>query len=99
MPVKEEENQDEAVQEVEGTFTWLKKTLTATEEETYKDAGHEVLLYLAFLKYSAVLFISMFLLGGLPLMFLYLKVSHDPNQQSDLNSWMERITIKSYQGV
>ena len=30
---------------------------------------------------------------------MYLKVSHEENQQYNLESWMERISIKSYQGV
>ena len=72
MPAMEEKHQIEDTQEKEGMFTWLSKILSHTEEETYADAGHEVLLYLAFLKYSAVLFISMFLLGGIPLLAMYL---------------------------
>ena len=95
---KESQSLD-AQESEEGIFTWLIKILNQTEEETYADAGHEVLLYLAFLKYSAILYLTMFVVGGIPLLILYISESHNPNQQYNLDSFMERITIKSYQGV
>lgn len=80
-------------------FTWLVKILQKTEEETYQDAGNEVILYLAFLKYSALLYLTMFVVGGIPLLIMYHQASHNPNQKYELKSWMEIITIKSYQGI
>jgi hypothetical protein len=59
-------------------FTWLKKVYQGTEEDTYKDAGQEAVLYLTFLKYSAILYFCLFVVGGIPLLILYVKESKNP---------------------
>ena len=52
-------------------FSWFFECINLSEEETEKVAGVEVVLYLVYLKWSAILFLSIFLLGGIPLLVLY----------------------------
>jgi hypothetical protein len=80
-------------------FKWFFDVLKFTEEETEKRAGIEILLYLNYLKYSGILFLSIFCFGGIPLLILYHSDSFDKDNDSVFRSHIERFTIKSYKGV
>jgi hypothetical protein len=80
-------------------FTWMKSIYFLSESETYHDAGYEVVLYLKFLKYSCVMYTITFIFGGIPLLVTYVRDSYRDEQTVVFNSFLERMTIKSYQGI
>jgi len=90
---------DEEPPRKEGTFTWLIRVFQTSEDQVYKDAGHEVVLYLSFLKYSFIMYLIIWVIGGLPLLIIYIKESNSLSQTLQFDSMLERITIKSFQGV
>lgn len=69
----------------EGLLTWLIKVVEFDEETVYKNSGIEVLLYLAYMKYTAILFMVMFFLGGIPLILCYILASRNLGLQTNLD--------------
>jgi hypothetical protein len=45
------------------------------DEDVLKLAGYEVVIYLAFIRYSAYLFFVMSIIGGIPLLIVYINLS------------------------
>lgn len=80
-------------------FQWLIDIFEKTEEEVYEEAGHEVVLYLVFMKYSAYLFLLVFLGSGFELTIMYWKLSFSDYQTLIFNNFAERISIRSFQGI
>jgi hypothetical protein len=76
------------------------KTLWSySEDDVVRLAGPESLVYLSFLKQTAILFMSMFLLGGLPLISQYKKLADDERQTWHFEFAINKLTIKSFEGV
>jgi hypothetical protein len=87
-------------QKNERFYTWFFKTYFTTEDEVYRDAGHEVLLYLASIKYNAILFFILWIVGGFPLSIAYIVSSYNVNSTIDFKTKvLDRVSIKAYQGV
>ena len=63
--------------EDDSRFQWFWDTYNASEEEVFKYAGHDVLVYLIYLKYSMYLFWGIFLLNGLPLICMYFNLAYE----------------------
>lgn len=62
-------------------------------------AGTEAVVYLAFVRQVAVLFLLIFLCGGCELSIHYNKLSQHPNQQEEFGNVISKITIKAYKGL
>ena len=62
-------------------------------------AGTEAVVYLAFVRQVALLFLLIFLLGGCQLTFHYKKLSTHENQQLDFDNVVSKITIYAYKGL
>jgi len=78
-------------------FDWIIDTYKREEDEVYKLAGYEVVLYLSFMKLSAILFLIMSLVGGIPLLIVYINLSFTFKDQN--MSFTERISIKTFQNA
>ena len=79
-------------------LAWLSrivKIYKQNENDVEKLAGQEVVIYLAFLKYSFIMFLTIFFLCGLPLMIMYIVISYEANLER-FNSPINRITIEAY---
>lgn len=56
-------------------FKWLGDIFLKSEEEVHFEAGQDVLFYLIYLKYCMILFWWIGLTTGLPLFFMYGRLS------------------------
>ena len=80
-------SQDEEIQQKkldeshkkEGIFKWLVDLYKITEDDVNMYAGTEAVVYLAFVRQVALLFLLIFLLGGCQLTFHYMKLSTHEN--------------------
>ena len=93
VAAKEDEQKNERF------YSWFVKTYHTSEDEVYRDAGHEVVLYLASVKYNAILFFILWVIGGVPLTITYIIESFDSKSTIDFTSQLDRVSIKAYQGV
>ena len=82
-----------------GLFDWLIDVLQKSEKDVEFCAGIEILLYLTFLKWTAQMFLGIFILGGIPLLILYYRMYKDIDQELDFIKPSEKFTIKAYEGV
>ena len=64
-----------------GLFDWLIDVLQKSEKDVEFCAGIEILLYLTFLKWTAQMFLGIFILGGIPLLILYYRMYANENQE------------------
>ena len=75
-------------------FDWLVEAFSMSDKEVRELAGDDILIFITSLKYNAILFFIMFLIGGLPMMSIYVSMA---NSEKEANlSFLEKITIKSY---
>lgn len=89
----------EQKQETQGTFGWLKDLFEKSEEEVFQEAGQDVVIYLAHIKYSMILFWVLYLLSGNTLFCLYLRLSFDRIQTKPMSNISERMSILAFIGV
>lgn len=68
--------QKESKQE-EGCFDWIKNEFQRSDEDVQALSGQEAVLYLSFLKYTFYLFLALSVFGSLPLILVYLNLSHN----------------------
>lgn len=63
----------------------------------HNEAGQDVLFYLIYLKYCMILFWTMGLSTGLPLFFVYGRLSQPDQSEVTLDSFSEKYSIQAYQ--
>ena len=85
--------------ENERFYSWFVKTYHTSEDEVYRTAGHEVVLYLAQIKYNAIIFFLLWVTGGIPLTLVYIVESYNERSTMTFTSSLDRVSIKAYQGV
>ena len=66
--------------EKESLFRWWYDSFMKSEDQVHKEAGHDVLMYLKYTKYTMFLFWCMFIFSGANLMILYSNLSKPINQ-------------------
>lgn len=69
------------------------------ENEVFHEAGQDVVLYLAHMKYSMILFWVLFAVTGNSLFLVYWSISTDSIQTKSLQNVTERVSILAYIGV
>ena len=69
------------------------------EGEVFHEAGQDVVLYLAHMKYVMILFWVLFAVSGNSLFLIYWSISNDSIQTRSLKNVTERMSILAYIGV
>lgn len=70
-----------------------------SEQEVFEEAGQDVVLYLAHMKYTMILFWVLFFVSGNTLFCIYMYLSTDQGQNQSLQNIIERMSVLSYIGV
>lgn len=76
-------------------FKWLTDIYHKSEKEVYAEAGQDVLFYLIYLKYSMVLYWVIGLCTGLPLFFVYGRLSMPDQSLITLKTFSEKYSIQA----
>ena len=76
-------------------FKWLTDVYHKSEKKVHEEAGQDVLFYLTYLKYSMVLYWVIGLCTGLPLFFVYARLSMPDQSLTTLKTFSDKYSIQA----